>query len=157
LFGEGGKEMVRSFCVCLSLFVISQAAADDAAKEKEKLKGLWQAVSMEANGQQAPADQVKRFQVRFKGDRVVFSPEADNREHTFEVDPSAKPKAMDLIPGDGQAKGKKLAIAIYKFDGDKLIICIDKEAQTGKRPTQFETAGSDGLVLITLDRVKTIK
>ena len=112
---------------------------------------------MEANGRAAPAEQVKKFQLRFKGDKVVFNPEADNREHAFEIDPLAQPKAMDLTPGDGPAKGKKLPCAIYKLDGDKLTICIDKEGQAGKRPTEFKTGAGDGLALITLERVKMAK
>jgi uncharacterized protein (TIGR03067 family) len=131
--------------------------ADNVAQDKEKLEGLWQAVALEASGRPAPAGEAKKFQLRFKGHKVVFNPEADNREHAFEIDPLAKPTAMDLTPGDGPAKGKKLPCAIYKLDGDKLTICIDKEGQAGKRPAEFKTVARDGVTLITLERVKTAK
>ncbi len=149
--------MVRYLCLLLCLFGGGRALADDAAKDKKQIEGLWQAVALEADGRQAPAGELKKFQLRFKGDQVVFDPEADNREHAFEIDPSANPKAMDLTPGDGPAKGKKLPCAIYRLDGDKLVICMDKEGQTGKRPTEFKTAAGDGLALITLERVKKSK
>jgi uncharacterized protein (TIGR03067 family) len=136
------------------------AAADEpkaGMKDKEALEGLWQAVELQANGQKAPAEVVKAFQVQIKGDQLVFSPATDNRKHTFAIDPAAKPKTMDLTPADGPAKGKKLPCAIYKLDGDKLTICVDKEGTFGKRPTEFKAAAGDGCALITLERVKDKK
>jgi uncharacterized protein (TIGR03067 family) len=129
----------------------------DAAKDKERLQGLWQAVSAEANGEKAPAEQVDKFQLQFKGDKVVFLPQFDNREHTYAIDPNAKPKAMDITPGDGEKKGQKLPCAIYELTDDKLMICIDKDGKHGKRPLEFKTMAGDGLVLITLKRVKQTK
>lgn len=149
--------MMRSCCVCLCLFIIGQAVADNPAQDKEKLEGLWQGVAVERNGRLDPDEQVKQFQIRFKGDKIVFNPEGENREHSFEIDPLAQPKAMDLIPGDGPAKGKRLPFAIYRLDGDKLMICIDKEGETGKRPREFKTTAGDGLGLVTLERVKTAR
>jgi uncharacterized protein (TIGR03067 family) len=64
---------------------------------------------------------------------------------------------MDLTPGDGGKKGEKLPVAIYDLAGDKLVICIDKEGEHGKRPAEFKTMAGDGLVLITLERVKQTK
>jgi uncharacterized protein (TIGR03067 family) len=147
-------------CSTLLLLIASVAVADEpkaGAKEKDALQGLWQAVALEAQGRPAPAEAVRAFQVRITGDKLVFSPAADNRAHTFAIDPDAKPKALDLTPADGPAKGKKLPCAIYKLDGDKLTICIDKEAESGKRPTEFKTTAADGFALITLERVKEKK
>jgi uncharacterized protein (TIGR03067 family) len=141
----------------MTSLVIAEDKPDDAAKDKDRLQGLWQAVSLEANGEKAPAEQVNKFQLHFKGDKVVFLPKADNREHAYDIDPKAKPKAMDITPGDGAKKGEKLPFAIYDLAADKLIICIDKEGKHGKRPTEFKTTAGDGLVLITLQRVKQTK
>ena len=147
-------------CVVLLLITGSVAAADErqaGAKDKEALQGLWQAGELEANGQKAPVEAVKSFQIQFKGDQIVFNPAAENRRHTFAINPAAKPKAMDLTTGDGPKKGQTLPCAIYKLDGDKLVICIDKEGTHGKRPTEFMTKAGDGLALITLERVKSAK
>jgi uncharacterized protein (TIGR03067 family) len=148
--------------LCVALFlltsVVAVAAAPKAgATEQEALQGLWQAVELEANGQKAPAEAVKAFQVRIEGDQIVFNPATDNRKHTFVIDSGAKPKAMDLTPADGPSKGQKLSCAIYKLDGDKLTICLDKEGAAGERPAEFKAAAGDGLALITLQRVKDKK
>ena len=114
-------------------------------------------MSLEANGKKAPEEQINEFQLLFKGDKVVFNPKHENREHTYKIDPKAKPKAMDITPGDGQKKGQKMPLAIYDLVGDKLIICIDKEGTHGKRRTEFKTEAGDGLGLITLQKVKQTK
>lgn len=127
------------------------------AKDQEALQGLWQAVELEHDGQKAAAEVVKAFQIQIKGDQIVFNPATENRKHTFAIDPTAKPKTMDLTPADGPAKGKKLPCAIYKLDGDKLIVCLDKEGASGKYPTAFKTTAGDGFALLTLERVKDKK
>jgi len=140
--------------------LFSLAIAEDKpapAADQDQLQGLWQAVSMESGGQAAPADQTRKFQLHFKSGKVVFSPKADNREHTFEINAAGKPKTLDIIPGDGAKKGAKLPCAIYELSGDKLTFCINKEMTGGKRPTEFKTAAGDGLVLIKLERVKVDK
>ena len=144
-------------CVALLLTAGVVAAADEpkaGAKDKEALQGLWQAVALEANGQRAPDGAVKAFQVRFKGDRVVFHPGSESRTHTFAIDPASTPTAMDLTAGDGPKKGQRVPCAIYRLDGDKLTVCLDKEGEAGKRPTEFKTAPGDGFALLTLERVK---
>ena len=137
------------------LTVLKRTAGEVTKGDKEHLQGLWQAVSLVANGKQAPPEVVGKFQIRFTGNEVVFLP--DNRKQTFHIDPDVKPKAMDVTTGDGQQKDKRLPCAIYNLAGDKLIICIDKEGKTGKRPTEFSTKAGDGLALITLERVKPAK
>ncbi len=141
----------------LAGMAVAQDQLGDAAKDKERLQGLWQAVSLEKSGEKASAEAVNQFQLHFKGDKVVFLPKADNREHAYDIDPKAKPKAMDITPGDGAKKGEKLPFAIYDLAGDRLRICIDNEGEHVKRPTEFATAAGDGLVLITLERVKQAK
>ena len=138
------------------LLTVSQRTKGEVTKgDKEHLQGLWQAVSLEANGKKAPPEAVKEFQIRFTGDKVVFLP--DNRKHTYRIDAKVKPKAMDINVGDGPQKGKRSPYAIYSLASDKLNICIDKEGKTGKRPTEFKTKAGDGLALIKLERVKPTK
>jgi uncharacterized protein (TIGR03067 family) len=147
------RVLVSGFGVLLATAVVTA----DNPKDKDNLQGLWQAVELEANGQKAPDEVAKQFKVLVKGDKIVFNPDTENREHTFTLDTMAKPKAMDLTPSDGPAKGKTLPYAIYELDGDKLRICLDKDGKTGKRPTEFKAAAEDGFALLTLKRVKPDK
>lgn len=144
------------YCLPFLLLIGVAALADEpnATKDKEALQGLWQAVELEHGGEKAPAESVTKFQIRIKDNKIIFNPDTEKREHTFELDPKTNPKAMDLTPSDGPSKGQKLPCAIYKLDGDKLTICLDKEGKTGKRPTQFKTAAGDGFALLKFERVK---
>src|SRR5262245_27699684 len=123
-------------CAVLLLILGVAASADDpkkGAKDEQALEGLWQAVDLQANGQKAPAEEVKEIQIQIKGEQLVIGP--STRKHKLAIDPDAKPKTLDLTPYDGPAKGKKLSCAIYKLDGDKLVICLNEEGEGKKRPT----------------------
>lgn len=134
--------------------LVTETYTHEAAGDKERLQGLWQAVSLKASGQKAPAKDVKEFQLHFKCDKVVFLPNTQDREHKYHIEPTAKPKAMDITPGDGAKTGERLRCAIYDLTGDRLIICMDRMGRHGNRPTEFKTEAGDEFVLITLERVK---
>jgi uncharacterized protein (TIGR03067 family) len=78
------------------LTVLQRKKRKSTNGDEEDLQGLWQAVSLEANGKQAPEEQINEVQLLFKGDKVVFNPKHENREHIYKIDPKAKPKAMAL-------------------------------------------------------------
>jgi uncharacterized protein (TIGR03067 family) len=145
--------MLRVFASGFGVLLATAVVAADNPKDKDTLQGLWQAVEMEANGQKAPDEVAKKFKVWIKADKLVFNPDTENREHTFMLDTKAKPKAMDLTPSDGSTKGKAMPVAIYELDGDKLRICLDKDGNQSKRPTEFKTKAGDGFALLTLKRV----
>jgi uncharacterized protein (TIGR03067 family) len=147
--------MARLLFVCLGLLLGGVAfGREDAAKDREKLQGLWQAVHLEYQGKKAPPKEVEMFVIRIKGDKLTFGPGADDRTSTFFLDPTKKPKAMDLRPEDGPAKGKRLPVAIYAIEGDTLKLCLDKEDKGGGRPKEFKTRAGDGLALLVFKRVK---
>jgi uncharacterized protein (TIGR03067 family) len=131
---------------------IAAAPKDDAAKaDRDKFQGSWTIVSLEAGGNEAGADETKKFKLEFKGDKVIFTAGEERHEGTFKLDPTAKPKAIDLIPLDGPDKGKTQR-GIYAFEGDTLQICgadADKE-----RPKEFTTKKGSGAMLVVLKRAK---
>jgi uncharacterized protein (TIGR03067 family) len=146
--------MLRVFASGFGVLLATAVVAADNPKDKDNLQGLWQAVEMEASGQKAPDEVAKKFKVWIKADKLVFNPDTtENREHTFMLDTKAKPKAMDLTPSDGSTKGKPVPAAIYELDGDKLRICLAKDDNQSKRPTEFKTTAGDGFALLTLKRV----
>jgi uncharacterized protein (TIGR03067 family) len=53
------------------------------------------------------------------------------------LDPRRNPKAVDILLGNGQFKGKK-RLGIYRIEGDTETVCL---AQPGKvRPTAFDSS-----------------
>jgi uncharacterized protein (TIGR03067 family) len=145
--------VVPAFLILL-LTLCAGAVQDDAAKKDlEALQGTWTAVAGERNGQKASEDDLKNFKVVFKGDKMIINPDNDNRTASFKLDPSNKPRALDITPEQGPKKGVSLP-AIYELDGEALKICYDNEGVSDKRPTEFKTAPKSGLWLLVLKREK---
>ncbi|HYV38585.1 MAG TPA: sigma-70 family RNA polymerase sigma factor, partial [Gemmataceae bacterium] len=131
------------------------ATQDDAVKKDlQALQGTWLAVIVERNGEKAPEDALKNVKVVIKEDKIVFNLDSDNRnppfKTTFKIDPSKKPKAMDISPEEGPQEGVSVP-AIYELDGDALKICLDdRKGTSDKRPTEFKTTPGSRLLLFVL-------
>jgi uncharacterized protein (TIGR03067 family) len=116
---------------------------DTINKEKKKLEGTWTVISLERDGQKLDIENLGKVVLTFKREQLVLDSENnlfEKGELTYELDPSPKPKAIDLIKSDGKAK--KVNRAIYSIDGDELKLCIQDPAQKAgraKRPDSFET------------------
>lgn len=143
----------------IAAFVVACAAAtvvcaDDAGKDAKELQGEWQAISLEAQGKKATADEVQKFRILIKGDELAITPLVDGRKARFKLDPGKSPKAIDLTSQDGPAKGKTVK-GIYSLENGQLRLCVPNfSGDSGKRPTEFKTQTGDELALLTLERVK---
>ncbi len=121
------------------LFVTAAPAQDDVKKELDRLKGKWTVVSVERDGKALAnfKDGVRTMD----GEKYTLAPKTGAAlMGTFKIDPGKKPKVMDMMPADGQYKGKTL-LGIYELDGDTLKICFGEPGKD--RPSEFtSTAGT---------------
>ena len=130
------------------------AAEPKSANDAKDLQGTWQAVDLEANGERKPDDEIKELQVIIQGDDLAIKPDGEGRKCKFTLDSGKTPKAIDLIPCDGEGKGKTFA-GIYSLQNGKLRLCINIFRQhTAQRPTEFKTQAGDGTGFVTLERAK---
>ena len=138
--------------------VRSQAADGDAKepaaeKEYQAFKGTWKLASREVDGKKSSDDEIKdvigtadglgKFSVR-SGDKLIG-------EGTMKLDPTKKPKAMDVSFTEGPRKGET-ALAIYEIDSDSFRICI--AGRWGDRPTEFSAKAGSSCTLIVYKREK---
>ena len=145
----------------IALFVFAGAAAraaDPVAEEVKKLQGDWQVVEVDAKGKKLgkDEDEVKNMRFVIKDDKLTVRPtnvEGVERKKTFKLDPSKTPKEIDFTSLDGQEKDMTAA-CIYKLEKDKLTVCMPYYKDPSKRPKEFKAGADDGLMLITLERVK---
>jgi uncharacterized protein (TIGR03067 family) len=123
---------------------------DDAVKKDMKLlEGTWHMESFEINGKPLPAEKVKSIKVTIKGDRYSVDLGEKSFELTFKIDPTKKPKAIDLTMAMGDEKA--VTHGIYEVSADTFKICRTTEA--GKdRPTAF--AGKEGMAYAVYKRKK---
>jgi RNA polymerase sigma-70 factor (ECF subfamily) len=141
--------------------VTKRGAADGGAKTNQQtprerelklLEGTWEMIAVSSDGkkQNTPAGRTTRL--TFRGEE--FTLERDGKviaRGTLKVDPSKKPRALDLTFTEGDMAGKT-TLAIYEIKGDELQ---EGFAITGnKRPTGFTTEKGNNRLVFTYRRVK---
>jgi uncharacterized protein (TIGR03067 family) len=151
-FKPGARMVKATFVVVLATMVLGVASGDDKAvqDEKQKLEGVWKPINVEVAGKPVPDDQ-RPAQIEFKGDRILgLGPEM-----TFAVDPSKRPRHIDLIAKVGGMDIK--APSIYELTDDELKLCIPL-AEKGKPPELKRPEGFDAkkapVILIRIKRIK---
>ncbi|HLW68098.1 MAG TPA: TIGR03067 domain-containing protein [Gemmataceae bacterium] len=131
----------------LSLSLVGIAnAQEDAKKELDKFQGKWKAEKLIFGGNDAPGDIAAKFVITCKGNEFI-PVESPTDIATIKLDPSAKPKTIDLTE-----KNKKVSLGIYELSGDTLKLCF---AEPGTdRPKMFESAKGSNVVYVVLKREK---
>jgi uncharacterized protein (TIGR03067 family) len=127
---------------------IAPLRAGDTKKDQEGLQGTWQVVELTFNGMSVPEDARKEIKLTFKGERVQIG----KRGHSFKLDPTKKPKAIDLTLLDEPNQGKTIS-AIYELKGDDLTLCIPFKLNAD-RPMAFKAEKGADLMLYVLRRSK---
>jgi uncharacterized protein (TIGR03067 family) len=127
---------------------------DDAIKkDRKKYEGTWQVVSLEVDGKQTGEEDAKKITVINEADGK-WTIEADGKvvaRGTSVIDPTKKPKTVDLTTTEGDDKGNT-ALGIYEISDDTRKVCL---ATAGKeRPTEFAAPSGSGHILAVLKRVK---
>jgi len=144
----------------ISLFagVRSQAADGDAkevavAKDLQAFKGTWRLSSKEEDGKKFSEEEIKdvigtidgsgKVSVR-RGDKVI-------NEGTVKLDPTRKPKPIDVIFTGGERKGQAV-LGIYEIEGDAFRVCVAHPGD--ERPAEFSAKAGSGCTLVAYQREK---
>jgi uncharacterized protein (TIGR03067 family) len=138
--------------LALLAWMVPVVHADDAEKDLKAAQGAWQLAELTTDAGPAPADRIKGVKFTIKDDKLTMDGLDGKPEFTIKLDPSKKPKAIDLTLLDGAFKGKT-TMGIYSLDGDTLKLCVgNKEAKD--RPTEFKPGGDADLMVFSLKRAK---
>jgi uncharacterized protein (TIGR03067 family) len=121
------------------------------AKDASAMEGTWLPSSAELAGKPFPEEVRKTIKLVIKGDKYTVTVGKAVDQGTAKLNPSAKPKALDITGTDGPNKDKTFK-AIYELDGDTLRICYDLSGKG--RPTEFATKEGTHLFLVTYKREK---
>jgi uncharacterized protein (TIGR03067 family) len=132
--------------IAAGLLTAADAREDEARKELEKLQGKWLAVEFERDGDKVAEKDLKDSSATFAGNRVTMRDGASVRALEFKLDPSKKPKTIELTTGQQTVRG------IYGLDGDSLKLCVHLGDPESTFPTEF--TGKKGYLLIVLKREK---
>ncbi len=138
-------------CLTGSLFAADDPKDAAAKKESEKLVGTWKVTKAEHDGQ--PDKALMNAVTTFAADGKFTAKFADGMagDGTYKLDPSKKPKAIEIMMNFGANKGKSHE-GIYALEGETLKIC---SSDPGKpRPKEFATKADSGQMLFVLTRAK---
>jgi uncharacterized protein (TIGR03067 family) len=119
------------------------------AEDLKQLAGTWIPTQAEVNGSVASPKDLRQMKVVLAGEKWTLHLEGKTAEATFKIDPTKKPKTIDLRPTT--AKGQVM-VGIYELNVDTLTICLPEPSTGKKRPTEF--SGKGGQSLTTYEREK---
>ena len=135
--------------VALALALSSPSAGGDAKDDAKKMQGTWVPKSGELAGKPFPDETLKTIKLVIKEGKYTATVGTESDEGTFKLDPSAKPKAIDITGNGGPNKGKTIP-AIYELTDDTLKVCYNLGGKD--RPTEFKTKEGTQLFLVTYKR-----
>ena len=148
--------MRHCMVVVLAFGFLTAATANDqdaAVKDElKKLEGTWVRIYVEADGKKSEDGKKEPD----KAIRLVIGGDKFGKD-TFKLDPSKKPKHIDLAQIDDKGKAMTLP-GIYELKGDVLKVCFPfpfgmKFDKLGKRPSEFGSKPGGDDVLEVYQRV----
>ena len=139
----------------VGLLLGAEGKTDDAKKDQEALQGAWKVVSSEAGGK-GQTEQFKDHLLVFEGDTFALKKGNDvGLKGTFKLDPSEKPRAIDMTIAEGGQEGDKGKVlhGIYELSKGTLKWCTAEPGGTD-RPKEFSTKEGINHMLVTLKKDK---
>jgi uncharacterized protein (TIGR03067 family) len=138
---------LRQFAAFVLLASVAQAAPGE--DPKDALEGVWLPSTAELGGKKFPDEVRKSIRLEIKGDEYTVTAGAETDRGTCKLDPSARPKALDITGTEGPNKGKTI-LAIYEREGETLRVCYDLSGKA--RPKEFKTSEGTPLFLVEYKR-----
>jgi uncharacterized protein (TIGR03067 family) len=118
------------------LVAADEPKADAVKDELKKFAGTWKLVAANADGEEQKAEVVKTGSLVVEGDTFTLKIQNEVNKGKFVIDPSKKPKMLDLEFTEGGLKDGKVK-GIYRIDGDTRKSCF--AMPTADRPTDFDS------------------
>ena len=134
----------------LSCLVAGSGLAADSDVELKQFRGHWEVVELSENGHVIPREAIPEWlpsggKLEIADNAIMFTSPGDGKKHAklFSIDATQYPRAVDIVTRD-----KKEALGIYRFDDDRLVVCLT-DAEEGSRPKEFSAkAGSKRMLMV---------
>lgn len=129
------------------------AAAEAIKKDRKRYEGTWRVVALEVDGNKVGDEDAKKISV-VNGADGTWTLRTEDKEigkGTSTIDPSKKPKTIDLLPTDGEGKDM-VTLGIYEIDENTRKLCLAPSGMP--RPTEFVSKVGSQHILVTFEREK---
>ncbi|MFO0908974.1 MAG: TIGR03067 domain-containing protein [Isosphaeraceae bacterium] len=125
----------------LRAFRRAKSESDAVKAEQKKLEGRWFYVEIVHEGRALPSTEFINNRLEFRGDQFISEDSKDNFHGTYTIDPTARPKTIDMTFREGPARGKTY-LGIYELVDDTCKFCL---ALPGlPRPSEFKSRLESG-------------
>ena len=131
--------------IALVVSCSSAARSDEAKDEAKSMEGTWLSSAAELGGEKFPDEVRKTIKLVIGDGKYTVTAGKNPDRGTVELDPSKKPKEMDITGTEGPNKGKTI-LTIYERIGDTLRVCYDLSGKS--RPAEFKTTAGSRLFLV---------
>jgi uncharacterized protein (TIGR03067 family) len=118
--------------------------------DQEKMQGKWLMSALDIQERFVPSEKLEGTVLTIKGDKYTVKTKNIETVVTFKLDPTQDPKHIDMFFPDGKNEPKR-GKGIYKFEGDKLIICRSQSLD-GERPRNFASSLKNDDFVVTWER-----
>ena len=136
----------------------SATLAQDKDKKEDALKGDLAKVQGKWTAMVGPEKNISLV-VEFKGTNAIILVTVQERELNIKgeikLDETKTPKQWDWTKIESDGNHVEDDLAIYKFDGEKLVLCSGGPG--GQRPTEFKEGQGGAPNLLEFTRVKDEK
>jgi uncharacterized protein (TIGR03067 family) len=134
---------MKGLLVVLSLgmfLATSLVQGGDAKKDRAGLQGRWEGSFEE-----------QKLTLTIKGDNFTFTMGDKKYQGTFKLDPSKKPKHIDMTVKKGEKFVDKTSLGIYELKGDTLKWAANEPGKD-VRPDEF--AEREGMLYVVMEKKK---
>jgi uncharacterized protein (TIGR03067 family) len=138
--------------VMLIVWLPATAWSSEGKEDSKMIEGTWLPVEAELGGQKFPAEVLKTMKLTMSDGKYTVKVGEQIDKGTIKLEPTTKPKAIDITGTEGPNKGKTF-LAIYELTDDTLRICYDLAGK--KRPTEFKTVKDAKQFLVSYKREKS--
>jgi uncharacterized protein (TIGR03067 family) len=125
----------------LVVLLTGLAHGGDAKKDQKALQGTWLAVKGD-----------KKAEVTFAGSKFTVKLGDELYKGTFTLDPSKKPKHIDMSVKEGPKYVDMVSVGIYKIEGTTLTWHTSEPGKE-QRPDDLTTE-AEGAMLLVLEKKK---
>jgi uncharacterized protein (TIGR03067 family) len=153
LFGVAVLAIVSLFAAVRSQAADGEAKEEGVAKDLQAFKGTWRMISKEVDGKKFGEEEIKDVIATFDGSGKASVRRGDKviGEGTAKLDPTTKPKTVEVTFTEGEHKGKTIP-GIYEIEGGAFRVCVARPGD--ERPTEFSAKAGSGHTLVVYQREK---
>src|SRR3954454_24692778 len=101
------------------LMVFALIAADPPQDDSAMFQDTWMMILGEREGRKLSDEEIASARLTITGNGYSYTLGGRTEAGTFKLDPSRKPKAIDVTPKDG-----KPILGIYEIEGDTHKVCL---------------------------------